>query len=66
MAGVAVLAAVVAAFTAVFAVWWGAVNQDEGWYLYASRLVGEGKLPYRDFFFTQGPVLPMIDRKSVV
>ena len=50
----------VAAGVAAFAVWWGAVNQDEGWYLYASRLVSEGKLPYRDFFFTQGPVLPFL------
>ena len=40
------------------AIWFGNVNQDEGWYLYASRLVAEGKMPYRDFFFTQGPVLP--------
>ena len=58
--GRCLLALVIAAFTAVLAVWWGAVNQDEGWYLYAARLVGEGKLPYRDFFFTQGPVLPFI------
>ena len=60
MVGAIVLAVAVAAVTAVFAVWWGAVNQDEGWYLYASRLVGEGRLPYRDFFFTQGPVLPFL------
>ena len=59
-AGRGLLAVVIAAFTAVLAVWWGGVNQDEGWYLYAARLVGEGKLPYRDFFFTQGPVLPFI------
>ena len=59
-AGQLLLMAVVAVCTAVLAVWWGAVNQDEGWYLYAARLVGEGKLPYRDFFFTQGPVLPFI------
>ena len=56
----AVLALLVAACVAVLSVWWGAVNQDEGWYLYAARLVGEGKLPYRDFFFTQGPVLPFL------
>ena len=30
------LAAVIAAFTSVLAVWWGGVNQDEGWYLYAA------------------------------
>jgi len=53
-----VLAASVA--MAFLAVWWGAVNQDEGWYLYAAQLVGEGKLPYRDFFFTQGPALPIV------
>ena len=54
------LAVFIAACTAALAVWWGGVNQDEGWYLYASKLVGEGKLPYRDFFFTQGPVLPFL------
>lgn len=54
------LASVVAVCVALLAVWWGGVNQDEGWYLYAARLVGEGKVPYRDFFFTQGPVLPYI------
>lgn len=38
----------------------GELNQDEGWYLYAARLVSEGKLPFRDFAFTQGPMLPMV------
>jgi hypothetical protein len=42
------------------AVWLGALNQDEGWYVYAARLVGEGKMPYRDFFYTQGPLLPLV------
>lgn len=55
-----ILASVIAVCIAVLAVWWGGVNQDEGWYLYAARLVGEGKVPYRDFFFTQGPVLPYV------
>ena len=54
------LASVIAVCVAVVAVWWGGVNQDEGWYLYAAKLVGDGKVPYRDFFFTQGPVLPYI------
>lgn len=44
----------------VFAVWWGGLNQDEGWYLYAAQLVHDGKLPYRDFFFTQGPTMPFV------
>lgn len=43
---------------AAFAVWFGGLNQDEGWYLYAAQLVGEGKMLYRDFAFTQGPLLP--------
>lgn len=42
------------------AVWMGGLNQDEGWYLYAANLVSEGQLPYRDFFFTQGPVMPYV------
>ncbi|MDD4101136.1 MAG: hypothetical protein PHU80_00710 [Kiritimatiellae bacterium] len=43
-----------------FAVWFGNLNQDEGWYLYAARMVAAGKQPYRDFFFTQGPVMPFV------
>ena len=46
------------AVLAAFAVWFGGLNQDEGWYLYAAQLVGEGKMLYRDFAFTQGPLLP--------
>ena len=42
------------------AVFMGGLNQDEGWYLYAANLVAEGKMPYRDFFFTQGPLLPFV------
>ena len=38
----------------------GDLNQDEGWYLLAARSVSEGKLPYRDFAFTQGPMLPLV------
>ncbi len=41
---------------------YGNLNQDEGWYLYAARMVGEGAKPYADFAFTQGPVLPFIYR----
>ena len=48
---------VVLAFAAV---WMGALNQDEGWYLYAARMVSEGKVPYRDFFYTQAPVMPIV------
>jgi len=38
----------------------GNLNQDEGWYLYAARLVSQGQMPYRDFAFTQAPVLPLV------
>lgn len=38
----------------------GDLNQDEGWYLYAAQNVARGQLPYRDFFFTQGPVMPVV------
>lgn len=40
--------------------WLGDLNQDEGWYLYAARQLSEGKLPYRDFAFPQGPVQPLL------
>ena len=43
-----------------FAAWFGNLNQDEGWYLYAARSVSGGAVPYRDFFFTQGPVMPYV------
>ena len=54
-----ILAAFGFACLAFASVWMGGLNQDEGWYLYAANLVAEGKLPYRDFFYTQGPVLPI-------
>jgi len=38
----------------------GTLNQDEGWYLYAALSSHQGQMPYRDFFFTQGPVLPVV------
>ena len=48
------------AVLACASVWFGGLNQDEGWYLYAANLVAEGHVPYRDFFFTQGPVMPVV------
>lgn len=38
----------------------GKANADEGWYLYASKLVYEGQLPYQDFAYTQTPLLPYV------
>ena len=39
-------------------IWFGNLNQDEGWYLYAARQVASGAAVYRGFFFTQGPLMP--------
>ena len=55
-----ILAAFGFACLAAAAVWMGGLNQDEGWYLYAANLVADGKMPYRDFFYTQGPMLPIV------
>ena len=38
----------------------GALNQDEGWYLYAARQMMGGEIPHRDFFFTQGLLMPAV------
>ena len=38
----------------------GPLNLDEGWYLQAAANVAAGKAPYRDFFFTQAPLLPFV------
>ena len=38
----------------------GQPHADEGWYLYASKLVWQGNLPYQDFAYTQTPLLPYI------
>ncbi len=55
-AGIALFITVLALANLLF----GDLNQDEGWYLYAARLVAGGDLPYRDFAFTQGPVMPCL------
>ena len=56
----AALALLAFAVLGAAAVWMGGLNQDEGWYLYAAQLVAEGQVPYRDFFYTQGPILPVV------
>ncbi len=40
--------------------WMGELNQDEGWYLYAAKQMTEGQMPYRDFAYTQAPMLPLV------
>ena len=47
-------------FLGILLVWMGQLNMDEGWYLYASKLVYAGFLPYRDFAYTQTPLLPYV------
>lgn len=36
--------------------WYGHIFLDAGFYLSAARLLTEGELPYRDFFFVQPPL----------
>jgi hypothetical protein len=36
------------------------IARDEGFYLYAAKLVAQGQVPYRDFFFPQAPLSPYI------
>jgi hypothetical protein len=58
----AVAVASVVAYAAVSA-WYlvrGRLNADEGWYLYAGRLVWRGELPFSDFSFTQMPLVPYV------
>ncbi len=43
-----------------FSALYGNLNQDEGWYLYAARCVADGLHPYRDFFYTQAPLMPWV------
>jgi hypothetical protein len=39
----------------------GEMNADEGFYVLAARAVMEGQLPYRDFGYTQMPLLPYLN-----
>jgi len=54
------LGALIYLASAVFLLFWRALNLDEGWYLLAARLVKAGKILYVDFNYTQGPVLPYV------
>src|SRR5579863_10703061 len=36
------------------------IDGDEGFYTTATRLVWQGKVPYRDFFYQQAPLLPYL------
>lgn len=58
--GPVLLAWLAAALLAAVNVWFGPLNQDEGWYLLAAQNLSRGMMPYRDFLYTQGPVLPWV------
>jgi len=47
------------AITAVF-VWYGNLNQDEGYILQAARRAMQGFAPARDFFYVQTPLQPYV------
>ena len=44
----------------IYYVFFGHLNYDEGFEIYASNLVYDGKIPYIDFWYTHGPVLSYI------
>jgi hypothetical protein len=46
---------------AAFHVTRGAMNVDEGFYAAATRAVWQGEMPYRDFGFTQTPLVPYLN-----
>lgn len=58
--GLSLVAVVAAVILSAANLYLGDLNQDEGWYLYAARMVAAGQWPYVDFAFTQGPVMPLV------
>lgn len=56
LVGAGLLCGVALLYLAVFRY----VNLDEGWYLWAAMLVYKGSMPYRDFAYTQTPLLPYV------
>lgn len=63
IAGAIVAAAYVA--LAAFHVARGALNVDEGFYAAASRAVWQGEVPYRDFGFTQPPLVAYVNAPAL-
>jgi hypothetical protein len=42
----------------LFDAYFARVEKDEGFYVYAFRLIADGQLPYRDFSYIESPALP--------
>lgn len=57
---IALAALVATALLQAASLWFGDLNQDEGWYLYGAGLVAAGQRPYLDFASTQGPVMSYV------
>jgi hypothetical protein len=55
-----ILASLIYAAASVFYLFYGRIFLDSGFYLNAATQVYQGHLPYRDFFFVQGPVYPYV------
>lgn len=60
MKSAAVIAILAALVLATCNIVFGPLNQDEGWYLLAGLNTASGRVPYRDFLFTQGPAMPLV------
>lgn len=54
---VLLLALLAALLLTALNLWFGELNQDEGWYLYSARQILQGRYPFVDFASTQGPVM---------
>lgn len=52
-----ILLSLVVLAAAVLWAWAGRWYGDEGWYLYCGKIAFEGKVPYRDFLYTQLPLV---------
>ena len=51
------IAVIVYLVSAYWHIFHGALNPDEGFYAVTTRAVAQGEMPYRDFGFTQPPVV---------
>ncbi len=52
-----IIAVLIALLLTALNLWFGELNQDEGWYLYSARQVLQGRYPFVHFASTQGPVM---------